>query len=765
MIRPDRLGPGGGPTGTCSARETLRELAGGRSARCARETTACGCADTAADPLRSACWRLATTRRRSWKPSTTVPAEPGDAVLRPHAEQEHRAELAALAARRRPAAAAELAALAVGGRDLPAGRHARRRHRDHAEVHRHAPADRDRGRHAGDRPRAAAARRAGHGQDAGCPSTWPRRSAATRRCSCRARPAPPRRRSATAGTTRGCSPRARPGTALVPSPVMRAMRDGKIARVEELTRIPSDVQDALITILSEKTLPIPELDDEVQARPGLQRHRHRQQPRPRRQRALVSALRRRFNTVVLPLPATAERGGRDRRRAASPSSAARSSCRPSRRRWRRSAASSRSSASCAPGVTEDGKTKLKSPSGTLSTAEAISVVTSGLALAAHFGDGALRPADVAAGLIGAVVKDPVAGPRGLAGVPGDGRQGARRLEGPLPRLPRRRRMTPITVFGIRHHGPGSAAVGAGARWTGCSPTSCWSRARRTPTTLIALAARRGHAAAGRAARLRAGRAARARRSTRSRVFSPEWQAIRYALERGRPGAVHATCRRRISSPLEAPGRRAARPRRRADPLRRTRPPRPGTTTPSAGGRTWSSSVRRARGLRRASPRRWPSLREADAGEAMTPGRRDAAARRTCARRSARRSRTGLERIAVVCGAWHAPALRAMPVRRPPTTRAAERPAEGRRSRRPGCRGPTAGWRCASGYGAGVDSPGWYDHLFAAPGQPVARWLTRVAARCCAPRASTPRPRTSSRRCGWPRRWRRCAAGRWPAWTS
>ncbi len=59
------------------------------------------------------------------------------------------------------------------------------------------------------------------------------------------------------------------------------------------------------------------------------------------------------------------------------------------------------------GVTADGKTKLKSPSGTLSTAEAISVVNSGLALAGHFGDGVLRAGDVAAGLVGAVVKDPV----------------------------------------------------------------------------------------------------------------------------------------------------------------------------------------------------------------------------------------------------------------------------------------------------------------------------------------------------------------------
>ena len=36
------------------------------------------------------------------------------------------------------------------------------------------------------------------------------------------------------------------------------------------------------------------------------------------------------------------------------------------------------------------------------------MITSGLALSAHFGDGWLRPADVAAGLVGAVVKDPVA---------------------------------------------------------------------------------------------------------------------------------------------------------------------------------------------------------------------------------------------------------------------------------------------------------------------------------------------------------------------
>jgi hypothetical protein len=59
------------------------------------------------------------------------------------------------------------------------------------------------------------------------------------------------------------------------------------------------------------------------------------------------------------------------------------------------------------GMTEDGRAKVKSPSGTLSTGEAISVVNSGLALAAHFGDGRLSAEDIAAGLTGAVIKDPV----------------------------------------------------------------------------------------------------------------------------------------------------------------------------------------------------------------------------------------------------------------------------------------------------------------------------------------------------------------------
>jgi MoxR-like ATPase len=194
--------------------------------------------------------------------------------------------------------------------------------------------------------------------------------------------------------------------ALVPSPVMTAMAQGRIARVEELTRIPSDVQDALITILSEKTLPVPELGTEVQASKGFSVIATAND-RDRGVNDLSSALRRRFNTVVLPLPASeAEEVDIVARRVDSLGRALELPEVPSAvEEIRRVVTVFRELRS---GATADGRTKLKSPSGTMSPAEAISVITSGIALAAHFGDGVLRPADVAAGLVGSVIKDPVA---------------------------------------------------------------------------------------------------------------------------------------------------------------------------------------------------------------------------------------------------------------------------------------------------------------------------------------------------------------------
>ncbi|MGW0929288.1 DUF5682 family protein [Streptomyces sp. NPDC002644] len=83
-----------------------------------------------------------------------------------------------------------------------------------------------------------------------------------------------------------------------------------------------------------------------------------------------------------------------------------------------------------------------------------------------------------------------------------------------------------------------------------------------------------------------------------------------------------------------------------------------------------------------------------------------------------------DHVAVVCGAWHVPALRQK------STVTADRallkglpkvktemtwvPWTHRRLSR------------FSGYGAGIDSPGWYGHLFSAPDRPVERWMTKVA---------------------------------------
>jgi MoxR-like ATPase len=194
--------------------------------------------------------------------------------------------------------------------------------------------------------------------------------------------------------------------ALVPSPVMVAMERGALARIEELTRIPAEVQDALIMILSEKTLPVPELGQEVQAVRGFNVIATAND-RDKGINELSSALRRRFNTVIMPLPDSEddEVSIVTTRIADLSSSLGLPKVPTAEEEIRRVVTVFRELRS---GVTTDGRTKLKSPSGSLSAAEAISVITSGIALSAHFGDGLLRPADVAAGIVGAVVKDPVA---------------------------------------------------------------------------------------------------------------------------------------------------------------------------------------------------------------------------------------------------------------------------------------------------------------------------------------------------------------------
>ena len=191
--------------------------------------------------------------------------------------------------------------------------------------------------------------------------------------------------------------------ALVKSPVYRAMETGTLARVEEISRCASEVQDALISILSEKRISVPELGLEVPAKRGFSVIATAN-TRDKGVNDMSAALKRRFNIVVLPVPSDMDTeieivrtrvdqmsGGMELRSAPPADDVI----------WKivtifRELRS---------GATLDGKQKLKTTSGVLSTAEAISLLTNSMALAGSFGSGKISDDDLAAGLQGAVVKD------------------------------------------------------------------------------------------------------------------------------------------------------------------------------------------------------------------------------------------------------------------------------------------------------------------------------------------------------------------------
>ena len=193
--------------------------------------------------------------------------------------------------------------------------------------------------------------------------------------------------------------------ALVPTPLMRAMEGGKLCRLEELTRMGSDVQDTLITVLSEKMMPIPELNDSVYAVRGFNIIATANN-RDKGVNELSSALKRRFNVVVLPLPDDMEqeiaivtkRVGEMAQNLDLPAP------KNVADEVARVVAVFRELRG---GATLDGKITLKTPSGTLSTAEAIAVMIGGLSQAAFFNGGKLSAEGVAPNMIGAIIKDPV----------------------------------------------------------------------------------------------------------------------------------------------------------------------------------------------------------------------------------------------------------------------------------------------------------------------------------------------------------------------
>jgi len=190
---------------------------------------------------------------------------------------------------------------------------------------------------------------------------------------------------------------------LIKSPIYRAMESGRIARFEEITRCASEVQDALISLLSEKRLSVPELATEIPAKRGFTVIATAN-TRDRGVNDMSAALKRRFNLVVLPAPAdldtevaivtkrVSELATNLRLRAELPGEDAIQKVVTIFRELRA-------------GQTLDGKNKVKTPSGVLSTAEAISLLANSMALAGNFGDGTVGDADLASGLQGAVIKD------------------------------------------------------------------------------------------------------------------------------------------------------------------------------------------------------------------------------------------------------------------------------------------------------------------------------------------------------------------------
>ncbi|MFC4100820.1 AAA family ATPase [Paenibacillus xanthanilyticus] len=191
--------------------------------------------------------------------------------------------------------------------------------------------------------------------------------------------------------------------ALIKSPIYRAMEEGGIARFEEISRCASEVQDALISILSEKTISVPELGSEIAAAKGFSVIATAN-TRDRGVNDMSSALKRRFNIIVLPAPGDLETEVDIVRRRVKElaNSYEIGAALPADDAIRQVVTIFRELRS---GVTLEGKEKVKGPSGVISTAEAISLLTGSMALAASFGSGEVEAQDLAAGLQGAIVKD------------------------------------------------------------------------------------------------------------------------------------------------------------------------------------------------------------------------------------------------------------------------------------------------------------------------------------------------------------------------
>jgi len=190
--------------------------------------------------------------------------------------------------------------------------------------------------------------------------------------------------------------------ALVPSPIFRAMREGTFARFEEITRTAAEIQDSLISILSEKQVSVPELGEVVSAERGFNIIATAN-TRDRGVNEMSAALKRRFNFVTVPVVDDLEQEIRIvTKREAELRSDYEVGIEPPAELARLLVTLFQELRA---GMTKDKKTKVKQPGSVLSTAEAISVLFNSGILAAHFGAGKVTPEELSRSLAGAVAKE------------------------------------------------------------------------------------------------------------------------------------------------------------------------------------------------------------------------------------------------------------------------------------------------------------------------------------------------------------------------
>lgn len=212
-------------------------------------------------------------------------------------------------------------------------------------------------------------------------------------------------------------------------------------------------------------------------------------------------------------------------------------------------------------------------------------------------------------------------------------------------------------------------------------------------------------------------------------FSPEWVAVRWAL------AANATVRfidapRSARADDESPAPQA--PRRRIDPLEAMAE----AAGFSDGEAWWSKLIEERRGDEEPLAV-FDAIREVMAAlraDSTLPRDADEDVREAFMRRGIRAAiKEGHERIAVVCGAWHGPALTAA-ARKERSAKADDEVIASRKAVGTARRKMAATWipwtygRLASesGYGAGITSPGWYEHLWTSGDRVSERWLAKVA---------------------------------------